>query len=80
MVLNKEMIYRHCFSILLQNVPFMKVHENQVGLKLSWTHQLLVYADDVNLLSDNIDTIKKKHGNLIEVTKQVGLEVKHREY
>jgi hypothetical protein len=32
-----------------------KVHENQVGLKLNGTHQLLVYADDVNLLEDNID-------------------------
>jgi hypothetical protein len=27
-----------------------KVQENQVGLKLNDTHQLLVYADDVNLL------------------------------
>jgi hypothetical protein len=36
---------------------------NQVGLKLNGTHQLLAYADDVNLLGDNIDTVKKKHGN-----------------
>jgi hypothetical protein len=36
-----------------------KAQENQVGLKLNGTHQLLVYADDMILLGDNIDTIKK---------------------
>jgi hypothetical protein len=38
---------------------FRKVYNNQVGLKLNGTHQLLVYADDMKLLGDNIDTIKK---------------------
>jgi hypothetical protein len=43
-----------------------------VGLKVNGTYQLLVYADDVNLLEDDIDTTKKK--KLIDVSKEVGLE------
>jgi hypothetical protein len=45
-----------------------------VGLKLNGTHQLLVHAD-VNLLCDNIDTIKKNIETLIDASKEVGLEV-----
>jgi hypothetical protein len=42
-----------------------KVQENQMGLKLNGTHQLLAYADDVNLLGDNIDNIKKDTETLV---------------
>jgi hypothetical protein len=52
-----------------------KVQENQVGLKLNGTHQLLAYADDVNLLGDNIDTINKNTETLIDANKEVGLEI-----
>jgi hypothetical protein len=34
-----------------------KALENQVGLKVNGTHQLLVYADGVNLLGDNINIV-----------------------
>jgi hypothetical protein len=52
-----------------------KVQENQVGLKMIGTHQLLAYADDVNLLGDNIDTIKKNTETLIDASREVGLEI-----
>jgi hypothetical protein len=37
-------------------------------MKLNGTHQLLVYADDVNLLGDNIDTIKKNIEPVIDAS------------
>jgi hypothetical protein len=46
-----------------------------VRLKLNGTHQLLGYADDVNLLGVNIDAIEKNMESLIDASKEVGLEV-----
>jgi hypothetical protein len=42
------------FNFALEHA-IRKVQGNQVGLKLNGTHRLLAYADDVNLLGDNID-------------------------
>jgi hypothetical protein len=49
------------------------VQEKQVGLNLNGTHQLLIYADDG--LGNTIDTMKKYTQILIDVSKEVGLEV-----
>jgi hypothetical protein len=46
-----------------------------VGLKLNGTHKLLYYVDDVNLLGDNMDTIKENTETLTDASKKVGLEV-----
>jgi hypothetical protein len=51
-----------------------RVQENQEGLKLNWTHQLLAYADD-NSLGENIDTIQRNTEALLHSSNGVGVEV-----
>jgi hypothetical protein len=43
-------------------------------LKLNGTHQLLVYADDVNILSGSIHTVRKNTDVLEITSKETGLE------
>jgi hypothetical protein len=42
-----------------------KVQENQVSLELNGTHQLTIYADDINLLGYSINTIKENTETLL---------------
>jgi hypothetical protein len=62
------------FNFALEYV-IKKVWENQVGLKLNGTHQLLVCADDVNLLGDNIVAVKKNTKTTTDAIMETGLEL-----
>jgi hypothetical protein len=52
-----------------------KIQENQVGLKLNGTHQLLAYGNDVNLLGDNINTTTRNLETLIDASKEIGPDI-----
>jgi retron-type reverse transcriptase len=52
-----------------------KIERNEVGLELDGTHQLLVYADDVNLLGDSVNTTKDNSETYLEASRDIGLEI-----
>jgi hypothetical protein len=61
------------FNIALEHAT-RRVQQNQ-GQNLNGTHQLLSYADDVNIVGENIDTIQRNKEALLDAGKEVGLEV-----
>jgi hypothetical protein len=52
-----------------------RVQENQKSLVLNGTHQFLACADDVNIVGENINAIQRNKKALLDVSKEVGLEV-----
>ena len=57
-----------------------KVEVNQDGLKLNCKHQLLFYADDVNIWGGSVHTVKKKTEALVMDSKENGLEINADKY
>jgi hypothetical protein len=65
-------------SPLLFNYPLQyairRVQENQEGLKLNGACQLLAYTENVKIVGENIDIIKKNIA-LSDTSKEAGREV-----
>jgi hypothetical protein len=51
------------------------MHSLRTGRILNGTHQLLAYADDVNIVGENTDIIQRNTKALLDASKEVGLEV-----
>jgi len=62
------------FNFALQ-YAIRRVQVNQDGLKLNGTHQLLAYADDVNILGGSTHTLKENTEALVATIRKIGLEV-----
>jgi len=62
------------FNFALEDA-IRRVQVNRDGSKLNGTHQLLAYADDVNILGGSIHTLKENAEGIITATRELGLEV-----
>jgi hypothetical protein len=52
-----------------------RVQINQDGLKVKGTHQILAYADDVNIMGGSVHTVMENAEALVIATKEIRLEI-----
>jgi hypothetical protein len=63
-------VYNLSFPLLYKFVKY-----NLIIVEKTGTHQLLVYADDVNIFGGSVHTVNKNAEALVFASKETGLEV-----
>ena len=48
--------------------------QKQIGLEQNGKHRLLVYADDVNILVENLQTFRENAETFIKASNEIGLD------
>ena len=56
----------------------MGLQETNLGLNMNGIHRVLAYADDVNLIGDDIGTIERNADVLSNACKDIGLAINTR--
>ena len=66
------------FNFVLE-YAIRKVQETNLGLDMKGTHQVLAYADDVNLIGEDIRTIERNADVLLNACLGYWFSSKHKE-
>jgi hypothetical protein len=74
MVWKKQMLYHTVFQLCFR-ICHQEGSWKSEGLEFNGTRQLLTYADNTNILGENIDITKKDKETLLDASKEIGLEV-----
>jgi hypothetical protein len=68
-------IFSPLFFIFASQYCIRNAQENAEGLEFQETHQILFYAEDVNILGENMNTVRKIKEYLLQDSKEIGLEL-----
>jgi hypothetical protein len=76
-IMGETLQYLSVMILLTLSIAYSKakVQVNQDGMKLNGAHQILAYADNVNILGGSVHTVRENAEALVVATKEIGLEV-----